>query len=216
MADIAAYIDGFNLYYGMRGKYGRRHLWLDVVRLVENLRPKDDIVVVRYFTAIVKSEPAAARNQLEYLDALRAKYGSLLDIRIGRFKTRKFRDCRRCGAPYLCQCPAEYRSFEEKETDVALGASMVADTAIGLGDTTVVVSADSDLAPALAELRRVNANRRIYLALPPGNAYPSPYLAAGGVGHFTISEPALRRSQLPPSVIDRGSGRRFSRPAKWV
>jgi len=33
---VAAYIDGFNLYFGIR-KHGRRHLWLDLEGLVRSL-----------------------------------------------------------------------------------------------------------------------------------------------------------------------------------
>ena len=31
MPRVAAYIDGFNLYYGMKSRFGRRYMWLDVV-----------------------------------------------------------------------------------------------------------------------------------------------------------------------------------------
>ena len=40
MADIIAYIDGFNLYHGLRDRYQHRYLWLDVVQLVGRLRPR--------------------------------------------------------------------------------------------------------------------------------------------------------------------------------
>ena len=63
MATVAAYIDGFNLYYGMKKKYGRKFLWLDVVDLAGRLRPNDELAKVRYFTAIVKNGPAAAQRQ---------------------------------------------------------------------------------------------------------------------------------------------------------
>jgi len=29
MASVAACIDGFNLYYGMKSKYRRKYMWLD-------------------------------------------------------------------------------------------------------------------------------------------------------------------------------------------
>ena len=169
MASVSAYIDGFNLYFGMKNKYGRKHMWLDVVELVRHIRPKDDVVVVRYFTAIVKNEPAAAQNQLDYIEAMKAHNGDLLDVRIGRFKDRTIKPCRRCGQPYQCTCPRQYRSYEEKETDVALGAMMVADAARGIGETTLLISADTDLVPALAAVRLVDHDRPVCLALPPGN-----------------------------------------------
>ena len=48
---VAAYIDGFNLYYGLRSKGWRRYYWLDLRRLVERLlRRGQQLVAVRYFT----------------------------------------------------------------------------------------------------------------------------------------------------------------------
>ncbi|MGH3686551.1 MAG: hypothetical protein ACRDRU_02280 [Pseudonocardiaceae bacterium] len=48
----------------------------------------------------------------------------------GTFKIKKFR-CFRYGSPYHCDCDPvrEYRTYEEKLTDVALGVTMVKDAA---------------------------------------------------------------------------------------
>ncbi|KAB8184464.1 NYN domain-containing protein [Microbispora catharanthi] len=70
--DVVAYVDGFNLYHGLKSKYGRAYLWLDVVELVRQLRRHDVVIKVRYFTAIVKGEPDAALRQETYLAALAA------------------------------------------------------------------------------------------------------------------------------------------------
>ena len=54
---VAAYIDGFNLYFGVR-QHGRRYLWLDLEQLVQSLlRPRQQLVAVRYFTARVRNDP---------------------------------------------------------------------------------------------------------------------------------------------------------------
>jgi uncharacterized LabA/DUF88 family protein len=215
-ATVAAYVDGFNLYYGMKSKYGRKHLWLDVVEMIRQLRPADQVVVVRYFSAIVKNEPAAAQNQYDYIAAMKAHNGSLLDVQLGRFKSRTIRHCRRCGQAYTCSCGREYRSFEEKGTDVALGAMMVADAARGIADTSVLISADTDLAPALAAVRLVTPAQQIYLAMPPGSTVPSRHLTeVGNIGHFFIREAVLRDSQLPTTVTDHVAGRTVTRPVKW-
>ncbi|MDH6465112.1 uncharacterized LabA/DUF88 family protein [Micromonospora sp. A200] len=217
MATVAAYIDGFNLYYGMKNKYGRKHLWLDVVELVRQLRPKDQVGVVRYFSAIVKNEPAAAQNQLDYIEAMKARNGPLLDVHLGRFKDRTIRNCHRCGQPYMCKCGRLYRSYEEKETDVALGAMMVADAALEVADTTLLVSADTDLVPALVAVRRVKPSQRIYLAMPPGSGGAARHRASvGDLGFFSINEPALRNAQMPALVADRGTGLSYRRPVKWA
>jgi uncharacterized LabA/DUF88 family protein len=215
VATVAAYVDGFNLYYGIRSKYGHKYLWLDVVELIRQLRPADQVVSVRYFSAIVKSEPAAAQNQADYIAALKAHNGPLLDVRLGRFKDRRIGPCRICQQDYTCACPRIYRSYEEKETDVALGAMMVADAARGIGDVSVLVSADTDMVPAVEATRMVAPKRDIYLAMPPGKSQPSRRFSAGvSIGWFKIGEQALKQAQLPFSVTD-SLNVKLTRPAKW-
>jgi uncharacterized LabA/DUF88 family protein len=214
MGAVTAYIDGFNLYYGMKSVYRRKYMWLDVVELVRQLRPSDQIVAVRHFTAIVKNEPAAAANQTDYLAALAAQNGAIVDVNIGRFKIKTIGRCKICRHDFVCVCPTTYLSYEEKETDVALGVAMVEDAALGVGDTTVLISADSDLLPAIRSVQKISPQRRIYVALPPSNQ-PS-FRSIPGAGVFHIRETALRAAQLPASITEPATGRKYTRPAKWA
>jgi hypothetical protein len=34
---VNCYIDGFNLYHGVHGEYGRKYLWLDVRAMLQSL-----------------------------------------------------------------------------------------------------------------------------------------------------------------------------------
>ncbi|MDX6235195.1 MAG: hypothetical protein QOG10_10 [Kribbellaceae bacterium] len=106
------------------------------------------------------------------------------------------------------------RSFEEKETDVALAAAMVADVAIGLADLTLLISADSDFAPAIKAVKRVRPEQQVIMAMPPGNAKPHKRFA--DLGSFSINETALRRSQLPETVYDPTISAARRRPEKWI
>ena len=216
MASLAAYIDGFNLYYGIKTKYRRKYMWLDPVNLIRLLRPRDEVVVVRYFTAIVRGDAEGAENQQGYLEAMRAQNGSMLDVRMSRFKERRIRACRRCGELFRCGCGVAYRSYEEKETDVALGAMMVADAALGVSDTSLLVSADTDMRPALEAIRLVVPGQRVYIGMPPGNTKLSTHLlSVGNLGHFFIRESVLKGAQLPDEVHDSATGRMYRRPDKW-
>jgi len=160
---------------------------------------------------------AAAQNQTNYIEAMKIRNGGLLTVHLGRFKERTIRDCRRCGQGYTCGCDRPYKSYEEKETDVALGAMMVADVALRVADITLPISADTDLYPALVAARRVNPDQRIYLGMPPGNTKPPNRLTSiGGVGWFFIREQALRSAQLTNIVTDPATGRSHNRPAKWI
>ncbi|GAA3141701.1 NYN domain-containing protein [Streptomyces rectiviolaceus] len=214
MSTVIAYVDGFNLYYGMRAKHGHRYYWLDLAALVRRLRPTDTLIGVRYFTAPVRGEPTAAANQSTYLDALVAHSQGEVETVLGRFVEKKPR-CRECRTCWVCACtpPHIYRTYEEKATDVAIGARLVEDSATGASDVALIVSADTDLVPAVEAAQRVCPSRSVYMALPPGQVRLSKYFTT--VGHFNINETALRASQLPPVVQDTTSGALYSRPAKW-
>ncbi len=66
------YIDGFNLYYG--AVRGTPYRWLDLDALSRALLPKNDLVAIKYFTAIVSArpdDPDQPTRQGAYLRALR-------------------------------------------------------------------------------------------------------------------------------------------------
>lgn len=213
VGNAVVYVDGMNLYHGLKAKYGRKYLWLDLHALAAQLRQPDTVVKVRYFTTIVAGEPEAARRQETYLAALTALRPQI-DVVRGRFKVKKFR-CAKCGARYRCACdPArEYRTYEEKLTDVALGVAMVKDVAQGCGDLSVLITTDTDLTPAITAAAELAPDRPIYLACPPGRQPPHRHLPPS-VTAFLISRDHLAASLLPASVTDP-QGRIHRRPDKW-
>jgi hypothetical protein len=122
VATVIAYVDGFNLYHGLHDRYGRRYLWLDLGHLVQRLRPKDHVAAVRYFTALVRDDPQALARQRTYLAALAAHSGGSVEVVLGRYQSKTV-SCRQCGN--------SWPSYEEKETDVNIAVSIVADAAAG-------------------------------------------------------------------------------------
>ena len=162
MPEVAAYVDGFNLYYGMKSRFGRRYMWLDVVELIRQLAPGDrrrgGSLLHRRSSRTNRGggEPgrlprrAAARGTA--LGSTSGWAGSS-PTTIGR--------CKVCRQDFLCSCPTTYLSYEEKETDVALGVAMVEDAARGVGDVTLLVSADSDLMPAIESAQALDPMRRV-------------------------------------------------------
>ena len=64
MDRVVAYVDGFNLYHGLKAEYGRQYLWLDLQALVRGLlRPGQELLEVQYFTARVRGNPDAELRQ---------------------------------------------------------------------------------------------------------------------------------------------------------
>ena len=198
---VAAYIDGFNLYHGLH-EDGRRYLWLDLEGLVHSLlKPGQELVIVRYFTARVRNDPDSEQRQNTYLKALNA-HSSILDIRYGRFQEKSMR-CRRCAGSWV--------TYEEKESDVALAVSLVADGVKGLFDAALIVSADSDMVPAIRELRTARREVRVVGALPPNRN--SSDLRAHCDASFRIGAAKIRQAQLPETVMDGPHA--ITRPAYW-
>ncbi|GII23649.1 NYN domain-containing protein [Planosporangium mesophilum] len=208
MASVIAYVDGFNLYHGLRERYQHRYLWLDLAKLVGRLRPNDTIIAVRYFTAAVRNDPAAEARQHTYLEALKAHCGNSIEVILGRYQA-KSRSCRSCGAVWT--------SYEEKETDVNIAVSLVADAASAAADIALIVSADSDLCPAVRKARTVAAmtgsKMGMIAAFPPRRN--SNELRSLIPASFQLAHADIRNSLLPDTVIDAATGRAHQRPAKW-
>ena len=201
---LIVYVDGFNLFHGLKERSGRRLLWLDLVKLARLLRPRSSLVRVHYFTAPVLDEPAAASRQARYQSALLAQNPGLIEITQGRYQ-KKLRACRSCGASWI--------HYEEKETDVNIATALVADTATRATDSALILSADSDLAPAVRAARSLNATMFLAAAFPPERY--SAELSKLMPASFRVGMSKLTRAQLPQNVVDADTGRTYSRPAKW-
>lgn len=205
MNRVISYIDGFNLYFGLRGKNWRKYYWLDLVALSRNLlKAQQQLVVARYFTTRIRSNrknAADMQRQNTYLDAL----GTLpeLSIQYGHY-LEKPRQCRSCGATWM--------DYEEKMTDVNIAVQLLADAFEDRFDTAMIVSADSDLTTPVRQVRNRFPQKRIVIAQPPGRH--SSELTRAATGYFTVGEDKLRQSQLPPSV-NRTDGFVLQRPAYW-
>lgn len=200
---VTAYIDGFNLYNGVKERYGRKYLWLDLEDMVNRLLQQDQVFNrVKYFTSRVRNDEQSLFRQRTYLHAL-AAHCRYIDIIEGRFqeKTAHCKGCRRT-----------WRTYEEKETDVNIAVAMVEDAVSGEFDTAMVVSGDSDLAPAIRAVRRLRPGVKIVSVFPPRRS--SEELRRLSDAAFTIGEGVIRDSLLPDAVR-RNDGKVFTRPRSW-
>ena len=202
---VAVYVDGFNLYYGLRSKGWRRYYWLDLRSLSEQLlRPGQRVVIVRYFTARVFDEPgnsAKPIRQNAYLESLGTLPG--LQIHEGYYVAKE----QRCSA-----CGATWQTYEEKTTDVNIAVELLGDAQDDVFDTAIVVSGDGDLASPIRAVRRRYPQKRVVVAFPPGRH--SAGLRNAATAFFTIGRDALRDSQFPQRVT-KADGYVLTRPQKW-
>ena len=138
---VIFYIDGFNLYHGMRDKGWKRYYWLNLHLLGKNLlKPWQILVGTKYFTAKISTskDPGKVKRQSNFLEAL----GTVNEIEIfyGHYLPKQQR-CFKCGA--------SWNSHEEKMTDVNISVQIMGDAFNNRFDTALVLSADSDLSPPI-------------------------------------------------------------------
>jgi uncharacterized LabA/DUF88 family protein len=203
MDRVVAYIDGFNLYFGLKVDHGRKYLWLDLQALVESLLlPDQELRGVWYFTARVRDDPDGATRQSTYVDAL-ASYCRKVACVEGRFQ-EKNRSCGSCGARWV--------GYEEKETDVNIAAALIEDAVDDIYDTALLISGDTDLRPAIASVKRLRPGKFIVAAFPPRRY--SARLAQVVDAYIRIGPDKIRNAQLPPKVVT-ASGVILERPGYW-
>jgi len=68
---VIAYVDGFNLYFGLKSKGWHRYYWLNIQLLAQNLlKPNQSLLLTKYFTARISSPPDKQRRQSTFIEAL--------------------------------------------------------------------------------------------------------------------------------------------------
>lgn len=211
---VALYVDGFNLYFGMRSAGLRRFYWLDICRLADSLlRPGQMLAVCRYFTSRISAPGMADQSamaallrekrerQSQYLDALAVQGG--LHIQFGQYLDKPGH-CRACGATWP--------NYEEKMTDVNIATAMLTDAFQDRFDMALLVSADSDLTAPILAVRQLFPSKRVILAFPPRRNSVTLRRIASGFVHIEASH--LSKSQLPDQIT-KTDGYVLRRPDKW-
>lgn len=199
---VIAYIDGFNLYQGMRQGELRHLYWLDVQGLAEQLlKPGQELVRVRYFSAGVVGDSQKERRQAAYLDAIRLR--PLVTIKLGTFQAEPVR-CRKCHS--------NWNIPKEKQTDVAIATAMLVDAHAQSCDTAMLISGDSDLVPPIQAIRDCFPSIRVIVAFPPNRT--TRQLQQAAHAYYFINPSHLEKSQLEDELT-KANGYILKRPDKW-
>jgi uncharacterized LabA/DUF88 family protein len=201
---VGAYVDGFNLYFGLKEAALKRLYWLDVQVLAANLlKPGQSVTATHYFTSRIRDNgrnAADRKRQATYIDALQVQGVSIHE---GHYLP-KDRTCLRCSNTW--------REYEEKETDVNIAVQMLTDAFDDLYDMALVLSGDSDLSTPVRRVRARFPQKRIVVAFPPKRH--SSELKRLANGYLSIGEDKLRASQLPATVTTP-TGYVLRRPVQW-
>lgn len=185
---VIAYIDGFNLYFGLKSKGWRRYYWLNLQALAGNLlKPYQVLNKTKYFTARISGSPDKQKRQTTYIEAL----GTLSNFEIiyGKYQLNP-RNCKKCN--FFEQVPSE------KMTDVNIAVELMSDAFLDQYDVAYLLSADSDLTHVITRIRSLFPEKKIVIAFPPGRY--SKDLANRARFSFPVGRAELAKSLFPPEV----------------
>ena len=202
MERVIAYVDGFNLYFGLRSKGWRRYYWLNIRTLAQNLlKPNQRLLLTKYFTARIAGPPDKEKRQSTYIEALE----TLGDLQIfyGKYQLNP-RQCSKCG--FQDEVP------NEKMTDVNIAVEILKDAYQDEFDVGLLISADSDLVPPVKTVRELFPKKRVVVASPPGRYSSS--LANSASKSFVISRRNIAKSLLP-AEIEKPDGYILRCPSLW-
>lgn len=229
------YIDGYNLYYGCLK--GTAYKWLDLLALFERqvlpsiLFERSGLVAtsqllpvsIKYFTADIlmraAKSPDSVSSQSRYHTALKRHLGDRIEIIKGYYsmtesKAKAIDPSNKSVDPKDCNETLVWK-LEEKQTDVNLALHLYHDAFAGEVDHVIVVTNDTDIAPALKMIRD-NTDVSIGLVVPTRDNARMPNTVLKDQAHWTrrsLTDMELANSQLPRVIP--GRRRATIKPDSW-
>lgn len=206
-------VDGFNLYHSVKqaandlGLGDKGTKWLDLRSLCASylyvIGANAQLGRIYYFSALAThleaTKPDVTARHRTYLDALEAT-GVIVEL--SRFKQKEVR-CPHCGKVNI--------RHEEKEADVAVAAKVLELFIKDECDSVVLITGDTDVAPAVRAAARVFPAKRVCFAFPYRRKNKE--LAQLVKTCFHIKKEAYARFQFAdPLVI---GGRPIAKPLSW-
>lgn len=205
MERVAAFIDGFNVYHAIAEAGFNDCKWLNYHSLAEAFtKPKTQrLESVYYFSALVPWDNQKAARHRVYIRALET-FG--VNVVLGRFK-RVTRKCR--GA-----CGAQFQTFEEKETDVNIAVTILRLAMQDDFDCAMLFSGDSDMVPAIKNIRDVAPHKRLKVVIPFNRS--SIELKNICDESAKMKRKHLTGHQFPDTIsLHPGAGASIRRPPEW-
>ncbi len=205
-------VDGFNVYHSLKRadqEFGRACTrWLDLRALCSSflhaIGNNAQIEEVYYFSALAKhleaTHPDVTQRHLTYIRCLES---SGVTVELGRFKPKDL---------WCPNCHTASVKHEEKETDVAISIKLLEIFLLDKCDTAVLVTGDTDIAPA------VRAAKRLYPSKSIGFLFPyrrkNNELDKLADSSFHIKKDRYLKYQFP-NPFTLPDGRQLLKPAKW-
>jgi len=193
--DANFYIDGFNFYHGIKDTKRKDLLWINLLTLMTSLKQTDcNINKIKYFTAepVHKPESTQIRHNLwmKILDT----FSPEIEVIEGRY---------------------HIKYHIEKMTDVNIAVQMLMDAFDDNDNASIyyLISADSDLLPAVKALRNTPTDPFIIVIFPPKRFSKDLRNNADRMKKITID-------RLEKNILDNpfvlSSGANLFKPSEWI
>jgi len=204
MVKVIVYVDGFNLYFGLKESGYKKYYWLNIRLLAEKLLMfNQELAYTKYFTARITDDPHKEKRQATYIEALETlRDYKDFDIYYGHYRKD----------PYKCpKCKCIYKVPNEKKTDVNIATEMLLDAFDDKFDKALLISADSDLIPPIEAIKNKYSERDVIVVFPPGR-YSADLEKVTTCFH--LSRAKLAQSRFPDKV-KKADGFILERPIGW-
>jgi uncharacterized LabA/DUF88 family protein len=203
---VSCFVDGLNLYHTVSFLKRPELQWVNLKSLSKIFLKShsEGLSQVFYFTSFVEHVSESDQKcQQAYVRAL--ELIGVIPI-LGHFKKKN----RKCPS-----CNYRWTGHEEKETDVNIALSLLNLAYEDAFDRALVISNDSDLAPAIQLVRKLFPQKRVTTVSPP-HCFHSLELMEVSSDKSKIKIKHLEKCLLPPVVTDSSRLISAHRPPEYT
>jgi len=211
--------DGFSLYHALIQKHGpcrpyAGYKWLDYHALADALLSSyETLQDVFLFTTYAREGMYDWRQKrARHAILLKVQRDRGVKVRRGRFAERETR----CLVPLVNGgCQKLFTTYEEKRTDVNIAVTLVEMAFQEQYENALIVSADSDLIPAITVAKRVHPAGRLVNVAPVGRHWDAQILASECDAKLGMTEAHLKAALMPREVT-LSTGEVTTCPSSWM
>lgn len=204
------------MYYGLKATGWKKYYWISMVNLFEQfIMPYQQLEMVYYFTA--RPHDIERRNpdnpNLKILDSSKREKQNLFilaneedpkfEIVLGYFQKKTVKNGTK-----------KVNTYEEKKTDVNIAVQMLGDVAENKCDISFLVTADSDLIPAVEKIKTVWPEHKVFVFSPPNRLSQNLQAVCHASFQLLHHEERFNNAKLP-NEIKLSSGKVITKPQDW-
>jgi hypothetical protein len=168
------------------------------------LRPEEVLEQVYFFTAVLKWDPP---KQIRHRNFIAAQEAVGVTVVESNFK----RVTKKCTISEK-HCPR----YEEKQTDVAIATTIMADAVKNRVNRAILITADSDQVPLAIRMRELFPQIALTLSAPPGRANQARDLGSVIQDRVPLTLGRLHAHRLPRDVYDSEGKKVATMPALYA